>query len=72
MLKKLKQEIKQKKQTWSSNVQSWKGNFKKDYDQRFPLPQLDKSTNHLIEENQELAVSQSVKTTKQILKFRLI
>jgi len=72
MLKKLKQQIKQKKQTWSSDVQSRKGNFKRNYDQRFPVPQMDKSTDHLIEEDQELAVSQSVKTTKQILKFWLI
>lgn len=64
--------MKQKKQTWSSDVQSRKGNIKKDYDQRFPIPQMDKSTDHLIEKDQALAVSQSVKTTKQILKFRLI
>ena len=72
MLKKLKQQVKQKKQTRSSGVQSRKGNIKKDYDQRFPAPQMDKSTDHLIEKDQALAVSQSVKTTKQILKFRLI
>jgi len=72
MLKKLKQQVKQKKQIRSSDVQSRKGNIRKDYDQRFPEPLMDKSTDHLIEKNQALAVSESVKTTKQILKFRLI
>lgn len=72
MLKRLKQQVKQKKQIRSSDVQSRKGNIRKDYDQRFPEPLMDKSTDHLIEKNQALAVSESVKTTKQILKFRLI
>jgi hypothetical protein len=33
---------------------------------------MDKPTDHLIEENQSEAVSQSMKITKQILKFWLI
>jgi hypothetical protein len=33
---------------------------------------MDKPTDHLIEKDQATAVSQSVKTTKQILKFWLI
>ena len=46
--------------------------MKENFDKKFPIPQLDKSTDHLIEEDQATAVSQSIKTTKQILKFRLI
>ena len=72
MLKKIKKEWKQKKQTRWSNIQSWRKNFKENYDNRFPAPQMDKSTDHLIEENQAEAVSQSVRTTKHILKFWLI
>ena len=72
MLKKIKKEWKQKKQTRWSNIQSWRKNFRENYDNRFPAPQMDKSTDHLIEKNQAEAVSQSVKTTKHILKFWLI
>ena len=72
MLKKIKKEWKQKKQTLWSNIQSWRKNFRENYDNRFPAPQMDKSTDHLIEKNQAEAVSQSVKTTKHILKFWLI
>ena len=72
MLKKIKKGWKQKKQTRWSNVQTRKKNFKENYNDRFPVPQMDKSTDHLIEKNQTMAVSQSMKTTKQILKFRLI
>lgn len=72
MLKELKQQRKQKKQTRWLNVQSWRSDFRKKYDEHFPVPQMDKSTDHLIEENQELAISESAKITKQILKFWLI
>ena len=72
MLKKIKQQWKQKKQTRWSNVRNWKENFKVNYDKRFPAPTMDKPTNHLIEKNQTEAVSQSMKITKQILKFWLI
>ena len=72
MLKKIKNEWKQKKQTRWSNVQSWRQNFREDYDSRFPAPIMEKSTDHLIEKDQNTTVSQSMKTTKQILKFWLI
>ena len=72
MLKKIKKEWKQKKQTRWSNVKNRKENLRENYDSRFPTPIMDKSTDHLIEKNQTEAVSQSMKTTKQILKFRLI
>ena len=72
MLKKIKKQWKQKKQTRWLNFQSWKKKFKENYDNRFPVPQMDKSTDHLIEKNQTAAVSQSMKITKQILKFWLI
>ena len=72
MLKELKQEWKQKKQTRWSDVQSRRKNVKKDYDARFPSPQMDKPTDHLIEKNQTVVISESAKTTKQILKFWLI
>ncbi|MBO7505495.1 hypothetical protein J6T66_05220 [bacterium] len=72
MLKKIKNNWKQKKQTRSFNVQSRRQNFRENYDNRFPAPQMDKSTDHLIEKDQDTAVSQSMKITKQILKFWLI
>ncbi len=72
MLKKIKKEWKQKKQTRWFNIQSRKKDFKENYDNRFPVPQMDKPTDHLIEKDQATVVSQSVKTTKQILKFWLI
>ena len=72
MLKKLKQQRKQKKQNRSSDFQSWKWNMKKTFAKKFPAPQLDKPTTHLVEKNYKEAVVQSAKTTKQILKFRLI
>ena len=72
MLKKIKKDWKQKKQTLWSNVQSWRQNFRENYDSRFPAPTMDKSTDHLIEKDQDAAVSQSMKITKQILKFWLI
>jgi predicted PurR-regulated permease PerM len=72
MLKKIKKEWKQKKQTRWSNIKNWKENFRENYDSRFPTPIMDKSTDHLIEKNQTEAVSQSMKITKQILKFWLI
>ncbi len=72
MLKELKKQRKQKKQTRWFNIQSWRSDFKEKYDKRFPMPHMDKPTDHLIEKDQEAAVSQSAKTTKQILKFWLI
>ena len=72
MLKKIKKEWKQKKQTRWSNVQSWRQNFRENYNSRFPAPVMDKSTDHLIEKDQDAAVSHSMKITKQILKFWLI
>ena len=72
MLKKIKKDWKQKKQTRWFNVQAWRQNFRENYDSRFPAPTMDKSTDHLIEKNQDIAVSQSMKITKQILKFWLI
>ena len=72
MLKEIKQQRKQKKQTRWSNVKSWRKNMKENFAKKYPIPQMDKSTDHLVEKDQELAVTQSVKTTKQILKFRLI
>lgn len=72
MLKKIKNQWKQKKQTRGSSIQAWKKSIRDSYDTNFPVPQMDKSTDHLIEKDQVTAVSQSMKTTKQILKFWLI
>ena len=72
MLKKLKQQWKQKKQQRWYSIQSWRWNIKKDYDKRFPIVQMDKSTDHLIEEKQASVALQSAKTMRQILKFWLI
>ena len=72
MLKTLKQQRKQKKQIRWFNVKSWKKELNENFSKNFPAPQMDKSTDNLIEKNQAEAVTQSVKTTKQILKFRLI
>lgn len=72
MLKEIKQNWKQKTQTRWSNIKSWKKDFNDNFLKKFPVPQLDKSTDHLIEKDQTAAVSQSMKITKQILKFWLI
>ena len=72
MLKKIKQQRKQKKQIRWFNVKSRKKNLNENFSKNFPVPQLEKSTDCLIEKNQSDAVVQSAKTTKQILKFRLI
>lgn len=72
MLKKIKNQWKQKKQTRGSSIQAWKKSIRESYDTNFPVPQMDKSTDHLIEKDQVTAVSQSMKATKQILKFWLI
>ena len=72
MLKELKKQRKQKKESRSSSIQSWKKNFAWNYEERFPTPQMDKSTDHLVEENYNATIKQSAKITKQILKFWLI
>ena len=72
MLRKIKQERKQKKQWRWFNIQSRRKNFRENYETRFPVPKMDKPTDHLIEKDQDSVVSQSAKTTKQILKFWLI
>lgn len=71
MLKEIKKQRKQTKQKlWFTT--SRREDFKENFDKKFPVPQMDKPTDHLIEKNQSEVVAQSVKTTKQILKFRLI
>lgn len=71
MLKEIKKHRKQIKQKlWF--ITSRREDFKENFDKKFPVPQMDRPTDHLIEKNQSEVVAQSVKTTKQILKFRLI
>ena len=72
MLKELKQYRKQKKTSRRLNIQSRKEKFQKNCEQQFPVPNLDKSTDHLIEENYSETASNSAKITRQILKFWLI
>ena len=72
MLKFLKLHIKQKKKKRSYNVQSRKKKIINNYEEHFPIPQMNKSTDHLIEKDQTAVISQSAKITKQILKFWLI
>ena len=72
MLKSLKQQRNKKKQLRSGNIQKRRSDFRQNYDNRFPAPVMDKPTDHLIEPDQTAAVSQSMKNTKQILKFWLI
>jgi len=72
MLKELKQYRKQKKTSRRLNIQSRKEKFQKNCEQQFPVPNLDKPTDHLIEENYNETASNSAKITRQILKFWLI
>lgn len=72
MLKKIKQQRKQKKNHRWDDIQSLKDSLSSRFKERFPIPKMDKSTNHFLEDNYDDAVIQSSKTTKQILKFWLI
>ena len=72
MWKELKQKREEKKQIMQENFRTRKDDIKEKYGKRFPKPKLDRPTANLIEENQADISNQSTKTTKTILKFRLI
>lgn len=72
MLKELKQQREQKKQIMQKNFHTWKEDIKKIYGKRFPKPKLDRPAPKNLGENQSDISVQSTKTTKVILKFRLI
>ena len=72
MWKGLKQKREEKKQIMQENFRTRKDDIKEKYGKRFPKPKLDRPTANLIEENQADISNQSTKTTKTILKFRLI
>lgn len=72
MRKELIQNLEQKRRDFTHKIYSWKEDLKEKYRERFPKPKLEKSTSHLLDNNQEDINAQSTKTTKLILKFRLI
>lgn len=72
MLKELKQKWEQKKEQLKEKFDSRKTNFSEKYRERFPKPKLDKSTDHFLAKNQWEISEQSSKSTRLILKFRLI
>ena len=72
MLKELKQNREQKKWEIAHKISWWKENLKKTYRERFPKPNLDRPTNHLLDNDTEDTNAQSAKTTRVILKFWLI
>ena len=72
MRKELKQNWEQTKQNFAQSFQGWKENLKDKYRKRFPKPELDKPTNHLLSINQDDINTDSTKTTRLILKFWLI
>ena len=72
MLKELKENREQKTQKLSNDFQWRKERVKEKYGKLFPKPNLEKPTTHLLDNNQIEITAQSTKTTKLILKFRLI
>jgi translation initiation factor 2 beta subunit (eIF-2beta)/eIF-5 len=72
MWQELKQKLEQKRQELSNDVYSRKEDIKEKYRKRFPKPNLEKPETHLLEENHEEISAQSARTTRLILKFRLI
>ena len=72
MLTKIKQNREEKSQKFANNFQLRKEHIKEKYWKIFPKPNLEKSTTHLLDNNQIEITAQSTKTTKLILKFWLI
>lgn len=72
MRKELIQNLEQKTHDFTDKMYSRKEELKEKYRKRFPKPKLEKSTNHLLDNNQEDINAQSTKATKLILKFWLI
>lgn len=72
MRKELIQNLEQKTHDFTDKMYSRKEELKEKYRKRFPKPKLEKSTNHLLDNNQEDINAQSTKTTRLILKFWLI
>ena len=72
MLKKIKKQRNQKKQSRWNNFQSCQKDFKENFKSRFPSPNMEKPTEHLLDTDHGDKATQSAKYTRQILKFRLI
>ncbi len=72
MWQELKQKREEKKQIIQGRFHTRKDDLEERYWKRFPKPKLEKSTEHLLEKNSEDVNAQSTKTTRIILKFRLI
>ena len=72
MLKELKQNRELKKQELANSFQSRKNNIKEKYRQRFPKPDLEKPTSHLVEKNHIEITVESNKSTRLIVKFWLV
>ena len=72
MLKELKQNRDLKKQELANSFQSRKNNIKEKYRQRFPKPDLEKPTSHLVEKNHIEITVESNKSTRLIVKFWLV
>lgn len=72
MRQELKQKREENKQIMQENFRTRKENIKETYGKRFPKPKLDRPTTNLLQEDQDDISNQSTKTTKIILKFRLI
>lgn len=72
MWEELKQNLKQKGRELSINFHSRTKNLKEKYIKRFPKPELDKPTDHLLANNSDGITIESNKTTRLILKFWLM
>lgn len=75
MLTKIKQwreNLKQKRQTRHEKFQIWKQNFNEKYQENFPIPKLDKSTAHLLKDESNRPNTESMITTKKMIKFWLL
>ena len=72
MWQELKQKRELKKQELTQEISWRKEDLKEKYRKRFPKPNLERSTSHLLTTNQEEVNAQSARTTRLILKFWLI
>lgn len=71
-IKSLIQDLKQDKKARINKFNSRKKNFNEDYQKKFPIPQMEKSTDELLKDEKNRPNSESLHTTKKFLKFRLI
>ena len=71
-IKSLIQDFKQDKKARINKFNSRKKNFNEDYQKKFPIPQMEKSTDELLKDEKNRPNSESLHTTKKFLKFRLI